>query len=57
MTVRHNGVLIHKDVEVDHTTTAAPIGNETPGPGPVFLQDHGCQVRYRNIWVVEKKSF
>jgi hypothetical protein len=55
MTVRHNGVLIHKDREVDHFTTAAPIQNEAPGPGPVFLQDHGCQVRYRNIWVVEKK--
>jgi len=21
-------------------------------PGGLFLQDHGCDVRYRNIWLV-----
>lgn len=53
MTVRHNGVVVHKDVELPKSTTAAPNG---PGAdaGPVYLQDHGNQVRYRNIWVVEK---
>jgi hypothetical protein len=20
-------------------------------PGPLRLQDHGCKVRYRNIWI------
>ncbi|MCA9212378.1 MAG: DUF1080 domain-containing protein [Planctomycetales bacterium] len=52
MTVRHNGVVIHKNVELPNSTTAAPL---KPGaePGPVYLQDHGCPVRYRNIWVVE----
>jgi hypothetical protein len=54
MTVYHNGVIIHKDVELpgERNTTAAPLqaGSE---PGPVYLQDHGCPVRYRNIWVVE----
>jgi len=54
MTVRHNGVEIHKDVELPHATTAAPVG-EGPELGPIFLQDHGCPVRFRNIWVVEKK--
>jgi hypothetical protein len=56
VTVRHNGVVIHDDVELpgERNTTAAPI---QPGPqgGPVYLQDHGNPVRYRNIWVVEKK--
>ena len=56
VTVSHNGVVIHKDVELpgDRNTTAAPLG---PGkdPGPVYLQDHGNPVRYRNIWVVETK--
>jgi len=51
MTVRHNGVLVHDDVEVPHATTAAPV-KEGPEPGPIFLQNHGCPVRYRNIWVV-----
>ncbi|MEQ8788110.1 MAG: DUF1080 domain-containing protein [Pirellulaceae bacterium] len=55
-TVRHNGVLIHEDVELSPTegTRAAPV-KAGPEPGPVYLQNHGCPVRYRNIWVVEKK--
>ena len=55
VTVSHNGVVIHKDVVLpaDRNTTAAPLG---PGrePGPVYLQDHGNPVRYRNVWVVKK---
>jgi hypothetical protein len=54
MTVRHNGELIQKDVEVPFATTAAPL-KEGPEPGPVYLQNHGNPVRFRNIWVVEKK--
>ena len=54
MTVRHNGVIVHNDVELpgERSTTAAPVG---PGAesGPVFLQNHGCPLRYRNVWVVE----
>ncbi len=53
-TVKHNGVVIHKDVEIPKTTTAAPLG-EGPQPGPLHLQNHGNPVRYRNIWLVEKK--
>ncbi len=53
LTVRHNGVLIHDDVVADHATTAAPL-KEGPEPGPIFLQDHGNPVRFRNIWLVEK---
>ena len=54
ITVRHNGVLIHKDVELpgNRSTTAAP---SKPGPvaGPIYLQNHGCPMRYRNIWAVK----
>lgn len=54
LTVKHNGVEIHKDVSIPKTTTAAPVA-EGPEPGPLYLQDHGNPVRFRNIWVVEKK--
>ncbi|MGE3107640.1 MAG: DUF1080 domain-containing protein [Phycisphaerales bacterium] len=50
ITVLHNGVLIHDHADVQGETTAAPI-KEGPGDGPLYLQDHGCQVRYRNIWI------
>ncbi len=55
MTVRHNGVLVHDDVELpsDKPTRAAPVP-AGPQPGPVYLQNHGDPVRYRNIWVSEK---
>jgi hypothetical protein len=54
ITVRHNGELIHEDVELTHATTAAPLA-EGPEPGPLYLQDHGNPVRYRNVWLLEKK--
>lgn len=58
VTVQHNGVLIHDDVELDKDyTTAAPVqGPVEDEPGPIFLQSHGSQrgtpVLFRNIWVV-----
>lgn len=55
LTVRHNGVLIHQDVKVPETTTAAPVREESPEPGPIFLQNHGNPVRFRNVWVVQRK--
>jgi hypothetical protein len=55
MTVRHNGVLVHENVDVDHATTAAPV-KEGPEPGPIYLQDHGNPVRFRNTWVVPTAS-
>ena len=54
MTVRHNGVVIHKDAELPRHTTAAPV-KDGPGAGPVYLQSHGNPVRYRNVWVKAKK--
>lgn len=49
ITVRHNGVVIHEQVRLTHATTAAPVP-EGPDAGPLYLQDHGNQVRYRNVW-------
>ena len=51
--VKHNGVIVQDNIELDHATTASPL-KEGPTPGPIHLQDHGTPVRYRNIWVVEK---
>jgi len=53
-TIKHNGVLIHDGLELKLT----PGGGRSelpPGPGPLYLQDHGDPVRFRNIWVVETK--
>ncbi|MCA8960726.1 MAG: DUF1080 domain-containing protein [Planctomycetes bacterium] len=49
ITVRHNGVVVHDDVEIRAKTGAGRP--ESPTPGPIVLQDHGCPVRFRNIWV------
>lgn len=52
ITVLHNGVLIHDRAEVPAPTGAAP-SRESPDAGPIYLQDHGNPVRFRNIWVRE----
>jgi hypothetical protein len=52
ITVRHNGVLIHNNVELKQGT---PGGLEMgDGPEALFLQDHGDPVVFRNIWVVKQ---
>lgn len=53
--VRHNGILIHDDLEVESKTGAGKA--ETDEGLPLLLQDHGNPVRYRNIWLVEKDPF
>lgn len=50
-TVFHNGVLIQDRTPVPgDATTSAKFDGVAP-KGPIFLQDHGNPVRYRNIWV------
>lgn len=50
LTVLHNGVLVHDQAEVTSPTGAAMNASEG-GEGPIYLQDHGNPVRYRNVWV------
>lgn len=49
ITVVHNGVTVHDNVELDSPTPGGV--SETDGAaGPLLLQDHGNPVKYKNIW-------
>ena len=52
VTVRHNGVVIHDDIELPHGTPGRH--KEAPEADALYLQGHGNPVFYRNIWVVKK---
>ena len=52
VTIRHNGVVIHNDLELPHGTPGKyPEG---PGKGPLYLQGHGNPVVFKNVWAVAK---
>jgi hypothetical protein len=51
-TIRHNGIVIHDDLELVHGTPGK--NPEADGPGVLYLQGHGNPVVYRNIWIVSK---
>ena len=52
--LKHNGVVVHDDVEINGPTGGAR--NDPEGtPGPLQLQGHGNPLQFRNIWIVEKK--
>ena len=53
-TVRHNGVVIHDDLEITGPTGGHRSDPEGT-PGPLLLQGHGNPLQFRNIWIVEKK--
>lgn len=50
ISVLHNGVWIHNNVEI-HQPTGGEIDHNYAEPGPILLQDHGDPIRYRNVWV------
>ncbi|MBR5626962.1 MAG: DUF1080 domain-containing protein, partial [Thermoguttaceae bacterium] len=52
VTLKHNGVLIHDNLEIEHENPGCKVeSDESYG---LYLQDHGNQVQYRNIWVEYK---
>lgn len=53
ITVRQNGIVIHKNVEITAKTGSGAA--EGPDARPIRLQDHGNPVHFRNIWIVERK--
>lgn len=55
VTVRLNGKLIHDDVRLSlRRNKYAAYPEESLSP--IVLQEHGSQVRFRNIWVLEKSE-
>ncbi len=52
VTIKHNGVVIHDDLELPSNTPGRH--QEGPGPDAIYLQGHGNPVVYRNIWAVKK---
>lgn len=51
VTVVHNGITIHKDLELPNNTPGRH--KEGPEKDGIFLQNHGNPVVFRNVWVVE----
>ncbi|MHC2068365.1 3-keto-disaccharide hydrolase [Bremerella sp. T1] len=52
VTIKHNGVVIHKDLELPSQTPGRH--KEGPEADAIYLQGHGNPVVFRNIWVVKK---
>jgi hypothetical protein len=52
VTIRHNGIVIHSNLELPNGTPGK--NPEGEGPDVIYLQGHGNPVVYRNIWVVKK---
>lgn len=52
VTIKHNGVVIHDDLELPHETPGCK--KEGPENLGVFFQNHGNPVAFRNIWVIKK---
>lgn len=59
MTVLHNGVVVHHNVELTGPTgwIGRPPYSAHPERLPIAFQDHGNPVRYRNIWVRELGNY
>jgi hypothetical protein len=51
VTVLLNGILIHNNVVIYGETVSNTVAKKQKGP--IRLQDHGCTVSYRNIWIRE----
>lgn len=55
VTVVQNGVLVQNHVAIHGKTFVEKPSYEKHGPLPLKLQDHGCLVSYRNIWIRKLK--
>jgi len=55
ITVVFNGETVIDEGRFDRVTGGA-LDEKLGEPGPIRLQDHGCKVRYRNIWLKSLKG-
>jgi hypothetical protein len=55
ITVLHNGVVVHNNVEIMGATAHKKKAKyrRHADKGPISLQDHGNPMRFRNIWIRE----
>ena len=52
VTVFHNGVCVHNNLDIEGTTSHKRKAAYSPhGDGPIGLQDHGNPMAFRNIWI------
>jgi len=56
VTVHHNGVKIHENVKITTDNTLRGLGGDPCTPGPILLQENGCPVQFRNIWLLPLKE-
>ncbi|GAA5495184.1 hypothetical protein Rhal01_01359 [Rubritalea halochordaticola] len=50
LTLWHNGVKIHDDVELKTGTGAGALRKQV-ARGPIYFQNHGNPTVYRNVWI------
>lgn len=54
ITVLHNGVVVHNNLDIEGTTSHKRKARYRPHKaGRIRLQDHGNPMRFRNIWIRE----
>ena len=54
ITVLHNGVVVHNNLEIEGTTSHKQKAKYSPHKeGYIHLQDHGNPLKFRNIWLRE----
>jgi hypothetical protein len=50
LTVVQNGITIHENLELKNATPGG-VSDQEIAKGPLYFQNHGNAVRYRNVWV------
>ena len=51
MTLLYNGIPVQNNILME-TTTAGAVDENVGEPGPLLLQDHGNDVKFRNVWLL-----